>query len=207
MLNVLTDVSFRVRLVHINYADDADDPGFVTYGFFIEDDEHLAARLGMTALDVDRVAAAQFDDPYLNMISVVQYLIGNTDFSQSSGSAGRKCCHNHKPLAAEDGKVFSVPYDFDMAGIVDAPYAEPNPKLRLYSVKERLYRGRCTNNQLLPSTVERLLEKRMELEAVIRNTTELDSDKQEDMLNYLDSFYSSVETPRKFERNLVKKCR
>jgi hypothetical protein len=38
------------------------------------------------------------------------------------------------------------PYDFDHAGIVDAPYAGPAPELEMPDVRTRMYRGFCEDN-------------------------------------------------------------
>ena len=37
----------------------------------------------------------------------------------------------------------TVPYDFDHAGIVNAPYAQPAEELQMSSIRQRRYRGYC----------------------------------------------------------------
>jgi hypothetical protein len=90
----------------------------------------------------------------MNLISVYHYMIGNTDYSQIKGAAGGRCCHNHVLFGIENGRIWSVPYDFDQAGLVDAPYAAPAPQFKLRSVEQRLYRGRCYNNENLDQTLD-----------------------------------------------------
>lgn len=207
MLNILTDISFRVRLLNITYANDANEAGHKAYAILIEDDSDLADRLGLQVLKVDGLSTSQLDAEYLNLTELFQYLIGNTDFAQTSVAPGRKCCHNHRPLGREGEPSFAVPYDFDMAGMVNAPHAAPNPSLRLYSVKERLYRGRCSSNDLLPASIDYIANKRDDIETVVREQTEMTEKGRKYMLDYLDSYYQSVDSDKRVRKNLIKPCR
>ena len=75
-------------------------------------------------------------DDYLKM-AVFEYMIGNTDWSV-------QYYQNVKLIASDSLSIPStVPYDFDHAGIVDAPYAKPAEALQLSSTQERRYRGFC----------------------------------------------------------------
>jgi len=207
ILNVLTDISFHVRLLQIEYATPSDEKDFDGYGVLIEHEDNLAKRIGVSPLVVKNTLVSNLDLDYLNLTSVFQYLIGNTDFSPIAGSPGGECCHNHTLFGNEGETYYSVPYDFDMSGFVGAPYAMPHPKLRLDSVQERLYRGRCVNNDLLPVTLEAFRAKRDEIESIVREQPELSPRKRRDILNYIDRFYRSVSSQRGVNRNLVRKCK
>ena len=207
ILNTLTDKSFRVRLLKINYANADDEEGIDSYAILIEHKKDLAKRIGAEPLKLQKTTVDELEPGYLNLTSVFQYLIGNTDFSPVVGSPGGDCCHNHT-LFGQDGRpYFSIPYDFDMSGLISAPHAQPNPKLRLESVQERLYRGRCVNNDRLPKTLELFVEKRPEIEALIRKQAELSPAKRRDMLRYINDFYRTISRPRSVERHLIKKCK
>ena len=80
------------------------------------------------------------------LAALFQYMIGNTDFSMVASVEGEDCCHNGILLTGDSPGYYYVPYDFDFAGIVDAPYAEPNPRFKLRGVTSRLYRGHCSFN-------------------------------------------------------------
>jgi hypothetical protein len=70
-------------------------------------------------------------------MAVFEYFIGNTDWSV-------EYLQNVKLLATDTNSVaYTVPYDFDHAGIVSPPYAKPAEQLQLSSVRERRYRGYC----------------------------------------------------------------
>jgi len=207
ILNLLTDISFRIRLLQIEYVTPGVEKSIEGYGILIEHKDNLAERLGVSSLVVDNTPVSSLDPDYLNLTSIFQYLIGNTDFSPITGSPGEECCHNHTLFGNEGEPYYSIPYDFDMAGFVGAPYAMPNPKLRLDSVQERLYRGRCINNDLLPVTLEAFSAKRDEIESIVREQPELSTRKRREILRYISRFYSSLSSQRGLDRNLVRKCK
>ena len=47
-----------------------------------------------------------------------------------------------------DGRYIPIPYDFDMAGFVNAPYATFDESLGIRSVHERVYKGFCRNEKV-----------------------------------------------------------
>ncbi len=120
ILNELTDVSFQVRLLRITYVDmDGRRPEHTEFGFIIEDSGRLAMRLGLSQMDLAATRPSALQPEHLNLVSLFQYLIGNTDFSPVKGSKDT-CCHNHVLIGHGGELLYSVPYDFDHAGLVDA---------------------------------------------------------------------------------------
>ncbi len=206
IFNILTDYSFRVRLLRIEYANTDTGSGTTEYAFLIEHQDALGKRIGLEPLELQSTTVAALEPEYLNLTSVFHYLIGNTDFSPIAGSPGAECCHNHTLFGDDEGPRYSIPYDFDMAGLVAPPHAIPNAKLRLESVKERLYRGRCVNNELLPQTLATFANQRAEIEALIDAQSELSDSKRREMRKYVDEFYRTMAKERTVERRLVKRC-
>jgi len=207
LLNVMTDASFRVRLLRITYVENerskADD---VRYGFIIEHKDRLAKRMGKTILDVSGVSPRSLNAEYANMISLYHYLIGNTDFSSVRGPKGELCCHNHVLFGNEGEPVWSIPYDFDQAGLVGAPHAEPNPQLKIRTVKQRLYRGRCIHNEYVEATVADYRDKREELLRIV-GELEVASDRSvESMTSYIEKFYKALESKKRITSSIIKKC-
>ena len=86
------------------------------------------------------------------------------------------------------------PYDFDFAGMVNAPYAEPNPKLGISSVRVHYYRGRCNNNELLPGTVAYIHEHEAEIRELIRDLDGFEKNHQQDVIRYLNVYFERVST-------------
>ena len=206
ILNIMTEFSYRVRLLRIHYIYSDADEEIKSYGILIERNRRLAARLEHDRVAVPKLKVADLDAEYANLVSVFQFLIGNTDFSPIAAASGEECCHNHTPFTADDAGIYSIPYDFDMCGLVDAPHAEPNARFRLRDVRQRLYRGRCDNNELLPATLERFRERRSELEALINNQAELSKLTRRRTKDYLKSFFRIIEDPKLARKYLFKRC-
>ncbi len=206
ILNQLTDISFRVRLLKITYADmDEHWPQQTTHGFVIEHEDRLARRAGLEPLEVERIGESALQPGHLNLVSVFHFLIGNTDFSPVAGSK-ENCCHNHALLGRDGGLAYSVPYDFDQAGMVNAPHATANPRFKLLSVRQRLYRGRCRNNEILDDTLEKYRQQRGAILQLSNEEIGLTNFTRKKLQKYIEQFYEIIDAPKKVNRLLVKKC-
>ena len=207
VLNTLTDASFRVRLLEINWVDtDKDKRSMTQFGFVIEHIDALAKRIDRKELKVPGTTVAELDPAYTNLTSVYQLFIANTDFSPIAAAEGEDCCHNGVLLAKRDAPIYAVPYDFDMSGFVDAPYATPNPRFKLRSVKQRLYRGRCVNNERLPATFETFREQRAAIEALIEGHTQLSKRERDQTLRFVRQFYEIINDQRDVDRLIISRC-
>ena len=207
--NLVTDLSFRVRLARITYVDTEEDREPLTrYAFFIEPKRMMAARNGWEALDAPGVAPEYFERLPLGTVEVFQYMIGNTDWSAFEARESEdECCHNTEPVGSRAGPVFSVPYDFDQAGMIHTRYARPDERLRLRNVRQRLYRGLCRPWQELEHTLQVFREKRDAIYALYRTQHDLDSKRLERMLEYLDDFYEVINDEKEVADELVDNCR
>lgn len=207
ILNVMTDVSFRVRLLKITYVDsDGKRSDDTRYAFLIEHKKRLAKRLDKSILDIPHTPSRKLNPEYMNLISVYHYLIGNTDYSQIKGPAGDSCCHNHVLFSNEEKDIWSVPYDFDQAGLVNAPHAVPAPNFRLRSVEQRLYRGRCYNNGNIEQTLAAYEENKAAIMAAVSEVDMASKRARKDMEKYIEKFFRSVDSERNISNNLVKSC-
>ena len=213
-LNELTDNSFRVRLMRINWVD-SDDPkqmenpeeeGRTYYGFVIEHRDRMAKRIGRDPLKIPRTSVSELDPEYTNLTSVFQYFIANTDFSPILGAADDFCCHNTNLFGRRGELLWSIPYDFDMAGLVDAPYATPNEKFRIRSVRQRVYRGRCVNNEYLPQTLELFREKKAAFYALVQNQQDLGNSARKSMLSLMNRFYDLIDDERGVQKRIAGSC-
>jgi len=207
ILNVMTDASFRVRLLRISYVDsEGKKRDNVSHGFIIEHRKRLAKRLEKSYLEIPSTKVSSLDPEYTNLVSMYHYLIGNTDFSPVLGIKGEACCHNHVLFGNEGEPVWSVPYDFDQAGLVNAPHAGPNERFKLRSVKQRLYRGRCVHNDLLDETIADYNDKREEIMAVVGEVEDATNRSVKTMANYVDRFYGTISSERRVKGEFIKMC-
>jgi hypothetical protein len=204
--NILTDYSFRVRLVNMTYVYTDRDQSVNSYAVLIEHKDRLGKRIDGEPVETERVPVASIYPDNLNLASMFQYFVGNTDFSPIATAPDEDCCHNQALFTSEDGPYRTIPFDFDQTGLVDAKHAAPNPRFGIPTVKRRLYRGRCVNNELLPSTLQHFRDKRPEIEALIENQQELTPTTRRLMLKYVDSFYGTIDNPKAVKRRIVDEC-
>jgi hypothetical protein len=200
---LVTDRSFQVRLARVGFVDTGEGrDAFTSYAFLIEDDEALAARLGGTLVDMPEgsgVRAEVLNRPQATLMAIFQYLIGNTDWSD-------RALHNVK-LVQGLGAVIPVPYDFDVSGIVNPPYAIPDPLLGLDDVRDRLYRGWCFDRVDTAPLLQVFLDRRADMEALFRESPFLDDDARRSALGYLSTSFESLESPERAQRRLFRDCR
>ncbi len=207
ILNVMTNKSFGVRLLQINYVDTEGAKPMARLGFIIEDDDDVAERNGMVAIKTGDISSDDLDRRQQNLIHVFEYLIGNTEYSLFIAEPGEHCCHNADLMSATEGPPFvPLAYDFDFAGIVNAPYAQPNPRYKLRNVRQRLYKGRCRNNILLPDTIQRFLDKKDAIYGIVDELELLSSKSKRSVTRYLNSFYKNISRPKSVNTRFINKC-
>jgi hypothetical protein len=207
ILNLLTDISFRARLMRITYVYTDSKREIESYAILIEHKERLAKRIDAKVLSVEKTRVWDLRPDVLNLVSVFEYFIANTDFSPLAARSGEDCCHNTALLHVDDAPPYLVvPYDFDQSGLVNAPHASPNPRFRLRSPKDRLYRGRCFNNQQLPASLEQFRAHRGEIEALLNEQLELAAGTRKSALRLIEAFYDVIDRQKRIEREFIKKC-
>ena len=206
--NVLTDYSYRVRMLEVTYRDTDGKRKDETHdAFFIEPHNGVGMRLGMQRLRVAQVSPNQLDAWQAATYTLFQYLIANTDWSMLKGPGEDGCCHNGKVIikpGSQDGWIV-LPYDFDQAGLINTKYSMPAPALGLRSVRQRMYRGRCQHNDELPATVEMFNQNRQAVEAAFIAEV-LSERSQRSSMKYIDKFYDTINDPRSFEKNILYDC-
>jgi hypothetical protein len=209
LYNQITPESFRVRLLRVTYVDQG-QPFTTRWGFFIEDVDDAARRLGLRELAAESIAVAQLSPRAAARVALFQYMIGNTDWDMTAGPEGTQCCHNSRLAAGTQDAVsgiIALPYDFDNSGLVDAPYAVPSPTLPIVSVRQRRYRGYCPHNALVIEEAEAFRQARPGMEAEIRQTPGLQDATRRTLLRYVDRFFADIADPAAIERNLLSDCR
>lgn len=208
--NLITEYSFRAQPMVIEYKDsERDNKPITRFGFLIEDTDDVAKRNNLEKLSVVSVPYRDLEPVTTSQLSLFQYMIGNLDWAATSGPKDDSCCHNSKLIGAGDDldPKFSVPYDFDSSGLVNAHYAAPPEGLKVKNVRQRLYRGFCVNNDELPQTVALFNEKKADILALFQNNTHLSEYMRDGAIDYIDDFYKIINNPNKLEKNIIDKCR
>jgi hypothetical protein len=188
--NVVTHRSFRARLAKVTYVDRASGKTAGTrLGMFLEDEGDVARRMEGRVVDLQRLTFANLQNDSLMPTMIFEYMIGNTDMSIYA-------LHNMRIVQMPDKSLHVVPYDFDYSGLVNAPYAIPARGFLIKTVTERIYRGPCRNQELVDPYVANFLAKKDLIRALPDQIPGFSRVSRDDARNYIDSFYSSVDSPK-----------
>lgn len=207
MLHELTPKSFAVRLLRITYVNLEDEKSRTKLGFVIEDDKAVAKRNGMKTVNVGLVTREYLEPRQESLVHVFMYMIGNTEYSVMRSEPKKDCCHN-VDLMAPKGEAMYTPlaFDFDFAGFVNAPYAQPNPRYKLPNVRVRLFKGRCEYSAQLQDTIRYFQEKKDTLYRIIDEQEQLTRVSRSSAKKYIDTFYKRIEEPALVKKWLIGKC-
>jgi hypothetical protein len=203
----ISPYAFKTRLADIDLTERGKSKNKTTSikGIFIEDVDKTAARLHAQPLKNIRLMPGHLNDTSAARFELFQYLISNTDWSVPYQ-------HNSKLFVINTNNVFSIPYDFDMSGIVDAPYAvvsEVNGELLDIShVTERLYRGYCHPADAMEYVRKEFLAKEEKLMSIPDLLKGYLPDKEiKSIKNYMEEFFDTMKDTRSFKYHILDKCR
>lgn len=210
MFNLLSPLSFRVRLVSVDYVDPDGKPLVSRYGFLLEDASDVARRNGLHEAHLQSMFPVSALSPrHAALYAMFEDMIGNHDWSMRAGPAGTDCCHNAK-LAAPNAKIAAavvpIPYDFDYSGLVNTPYAEPPAALNLSSVRDRLYRGYCADNADAVAVAAEIRAKHDQILATLSQTPDLDERHRRDAAAYLEGFFAEIATDADVRSKVLRTC-
>ena len=206
IFEIISPYYFNTRLANIDFLEEKGGRTIEHHlvGFLIEDSDRIEERYN--AKEVNREVHPLQQDP-LNAIrnDLFQFMIGNTDYSTKGG-------HNQK-LFYMDGKYISLPYDFDMSGLVNASYATvsgmQNSSKSITEVTQRAYKGYKRDRTLVDQVRKEYLIKK---EEIFRKLLKLKSDFQDEQQyeaawKFLTAFYNILESDTRFEKQIIKNAR
>jgi hypothetical protein len=201
LFNLVTPLSFRARLARATYVDVATKKTVGSrYAIFIEHENEVARRFGGRIVDLPRIVFADLDAPTLTRMMLFEYMIGNTDFSIWA-------LHNVRIVQDPKRRLYPVPYDFDLSGLVHAPYATPDPRIGIRSVLDRLYRGPCRSLDEFDAIADTFRSKRAEMLALLESMRDLAPLARGEAKEYLESFFRAIEKPSSIKKQLVDSCK
>jgi hypothetical protein len=199
--NVLTPVSFRVRLLNVTFKDSSGKHQERTrHSFVIEDVDRMAERHMAEESDWPQFHPHNMEARQATIVDFFQYMIGNTDWSAPY-------FHNVKMIRAAGPTYLVVPFDFDFAGAVDANYATPDATLGIRNVRQRVYRGFCRDGLDYTSIVSLFNERKDDIHALVRGFDPLNEEERQDLIEYYDGFYDIINNPGRLRREIVNACR
>jgi len=183
----LSDIHFRVQLVKFTIADTESRKKNKGWGFIIEDGKTLERRYNLERCsDCYSIPTEQFNQENLRRTALFQYLIGNADWSTTLNK-NLEIMHT----TTDSTEYYAVPYDFDYSGIVNPAYAAPNSDYDLTSVRERVFLGNLTDQQMEPA-IQKLLQEKQDIIDLISNCKRLSYTARQDVISYIESCYNSL---------------
>ncbi len=187
LYNLVSEKSLRTQLVKISYEDTQSNRTLTRYGILIEDIDEMAERMGATELDDQyNLPAATFRDGSLERVAMFEYMIGNADYDAVM-------LRNIKIIQTPDGANTAVPYDFDFAGLVAAPYARPDVALGQTKITDRVMRYDFTAENYLVMAQE-FQAKQTAILALVADYPYLSKRTRTELTDYLYLFFNEIET-------------
>ena len=203
LYKVITPYSFNVRLANLTLGNASGKhiKSYPTVAFFIEDDDLMADRFKAKVIDSVNLHPRQMQDTSAIRHDFFEFMIANTDWSTTF-------FHNIKVIETPSRKFIAVPYDFDLAGVVNAPYATWDESLEITSVRERVYRGFCRSDGLTEYMRAEYLRNEPKIFDVI-NRFESSFEPREfaGIKKYMAEFFTTMKEDRRFKLTVAQKCR
>ena len=172
----------------------------------IEHKSALAVRTGSDLVKKTKVSVNILSGEPSSLAALFAYFAGNTDYNFTQGRRGDDCCHNAVALTKND-ETIPVPYDFDVSGFVDPPYAKPPPNVKVKKVTQRLYRGFCAHKESIAFAKERFLNARSEIDQLLASYPSISTQRRTKLQRYSEKFFAILSDPKQFERKIIRECR
>ena len=198
---LMTPMAFRARLVKLTLEDTRKNKTSEPFLAMVLEEEHqLASRNNMIPVE-RKIGPRQAEVQAFHRMTIFEYFIGNTDWSV-------EYLQNVKLLATDSNSVaYTVPYDFDHAGIVSAPYAKPAEQLQLSSVRERRYRGYClTDLNLLRPLLTEYQQARDKINSLYETASYLDASNKKAAMKFIEDFYRIIADEAKWKKEFAYPC-
>lgn len=206
LYEILAPFHFKTRLTEISLVE-AKGRREITHnvlGFLIEDMDYLTRRY--EGQEIKRLIHPLQHDPISSIQnSFFQFMIANTDYST-------KQQHNQKLLFANN-KIIPVPYDFDMSGLVNAPYAAvtniQNLSGSISMVTDRIYKGYEREEAQLEEVRGACLAKKPFILNEIAKIKERfqDPGQYKEAFDFIASFFDILEDDKKFTKQILGRLR
>ena len=199
--NILTEESYKTRLVNITIKDtELRVPEIKFTGFLIEDDKTLAKRIESKSYEELVHFQDSLIDNSLDRLSMFQYMIGNTDWYVTTN-------HNIDIFQTKiNGDLLPVPFDFDFSGVIDASYAIPSKEIPIYQVKKRYFKGPCRDVENLSSTLALFNEKKDEIYTLYDSFEYLPNYAIKKSLRYYNKFYKIINNTESIDDSFLNAC-
>lgn len=206
LFEIVSPYHFKTRITDITFEEKKGKKTKVykIKGFLIEDDKTVAKRLNGKIYDGVIHPLSQEAEACVRN-AFFQFMIGNTDFSQAYS-------HNVKLLYIDE-QMLPIPYDFDMAGLVNTSYAAvseiPGDKVTRTSVTQRMYRGFERDDFVFARVRQEFIDHKTEMMLLFNNHAYLFENPEEfkQAKEYLSSFFEILENNERYNNEILLQVR
>jgi hypothetical protein len=200
LYNVMTDTSYRARLLKVNLVDsEKKRKPIEQYGIFIEPDDLLEERENILEVKNKGLSQRHMYPAMIDRVAIFNYMVSNWDWSVPGQ-------HNVRVFTSPDptqgGWGIPVPYDFDLTGVVNAEYAIPPPDLGIESNRNRMFTGICRSREEYRAALMDFLALKEEFYSVVNGCQYLSNPAKRDITGFLDQFFDQIEKEKSLN-NLI----
>ena len=191
LYNLITEYSFRVRLLRIKYLDTGRrERTYSKYGFLIEPLHLLEQRLNVFEIENIHLRYKDLIPDMLDRMAVFQYMIGNTDWQVIS-------YHNIKLVKGRtQQKAIPIAYDFDYSGFVNTSYAIPAEITDIEDVTQRYFMGACRPDTTYLRILGEFMDKKNDFFEIIENFDLIDDRSKKFVKGFLEGFFDLYKRDR-----------
>lgn len=198
---ILTDNAYKVRLANVNYVDlSGDIMAFNEFAFFLENTKKMGERLNGKIVKPDTIYVEELDELSIAQINLFNYMIGNTDWDLSLKK-------NFKYVAKNDLRSVPIPYDFDLAEVINTYYPTHESIFGKESAKRRTFKCLDIDKKVFFEAISAFKAKKGEIYDLYLQFPYLSNSRKVEILNYYEEFFDKLKYKRKVYRELKKVCR
>lgn len=105
-----------------------------------------------------------------------------------------------------DTEIFYIPYDLDLAGLVNSRHARPDPSLHIKRVTRRLYRGYCGPPDALRGALEQFTTQRDAILNLYQQVPWLSAAERDKGIKFIERFFRKAEDQEELLALFQRRC-
>jgi hypothetical protein len=186
--NILTERSFKVRLVRCFYTDSkCFYPNIKRWGILLENPKDLAYRINGEILDVRYLTPKATNLYYYALMRLFQNMIINRDWSIG-------LLHNIELVGMyPDFLPVPIPFDFDMAGLIHIPYNSPSVAFKKDEKPVREFPIKKVPRKAMKKALEKVKHEKKPILALFEHDSFLTDSIRNRVIESIKEFYKNIE--------------
>jgi hypothetical protein len=184
LYNFLTERSFKARLARCTYKDSKNVyPTRLRWGILLENPKDMAYRINGEILDFEYLTPKAVDPYYYALMRLFQCMIINYDWSLG-------LLHNMELVGIYPAlRPITIPFDFDMAGLIHIPYNSPSVAFKKDQKPVRDYRFKKSPRKIWKKACNKVLHEKEHILAMYAQDTYLSDSIRNRIIESINKFY------------------